>query len=188
MSGQMADVIVIDDEDFAIVEPEPGELFDPGAHGLRPVMSHTANTRGVLARYRLAEGRLVLSDLQVGHLDEPPSISGVEPATDDYGQVWTYLGLDLPLSWSGDLVVGTDLIHELYVHAGFPPVWHYERVMAFDIEEGVVTGSEDRSSDVADYRRSRAAAESGDGADDFDDDNAFERLLRKIRIRFTDDD
>lgn len=178
MSGQMADVIVIDDEDFAIVEPEPGVLFDPVAHGLRPVMTHTANMRGVLARYRLADDRLVLADLQVGHLERPPELVGVEPTTDEYGQVWTYLGLDLPLPWSGDLVVGTDLINELYIHSGFPPVWHFERVMAFDIEGGVVVGSEDRSAEVAEYRRERTDA----------DDNAFERLLQKIRIRFTGDE
>ena len=67
MSGQMADVIVIDDEEFAVVEPGPGTLFDPLAHGLRPVMTHTANTRGVYARYRIENGTLSLSDLQVGH-------------------------------------------------------------------------------------------------------------------------
>ena len=34
MSGQMADVIVIDDEEFAVVEPEPGQLFEPRDLGL----------------------------------------------------------------------------------------------------------------------------------------------------------
>lgn len=183
MSGQMADVIVIDDEEFAIVDPEPGALFDPLAHGLRPVMTHTANMRGVLARYRINNGRLVLSDLQVGHIDQPPDVGGVAPTTDEYGQVWTYLGLDLPVSWSGDLLVGTDMIHELYVHAGFSPVWHYERVMAFDVEAGEIVGTEDRSAEVAEYRE----AHTGDG-DAPDHDNAFERLLNTIKIRFTGDD
>ena len=90
MSGQMADVIVIDDEEFAVVEPEPGQLFEPRDLGLAPVMTHTANTRGVLARYRVTEeGRLLLSDLQIGHLEQPPAIDGIEPTTDEYGQVWT---------------------------------------------------------------------------------------------------
>ena len=180
MSGQMADVIVIDDEEFAVVEPGPGTLFDPLAHGLRPVMTHTANTRGVYARYRIENGTLSLSDLQVGHLEKPPAIEGVEPTTDEYGQVWTYLGLDLPIDWTGDLLVGTDLIDELYVHAGFSPVWHFERVMAFDIENGAVVGSEDRSGEVAGYRDERDAAG--------DDDNAFERLLKSITLRFAGDD
>ena len=68
MSGQMADVIVIDDEEFAIVDPEPGALFDPLAHGLRPVMTHTANMRGVLARYRIIDGRLCVSAVRCNGL------------------------------------------------------------------------------------------------------------------------
>ena len=179
MSGQMADVIVIDDEEFAVIEPAPGVLFDPLAHDLRPVMTHTANTRGVLARYRVEDGTLLLSDLQVGHLEAPPAIGSIEATTDEYGQVWTYLDLDLPIDWTGDLLVGTDMIEELYIHAGFSPVWHYERVIAFDVEDGTVVGSEDRSDQVAEYR-----AEQGEG----DDDNAFERLLESIKMRFTRDD
>ena len=176
MSGQMADVIVIDDEEFALVEPVAGELFEPRDHGLAPVMSHTANTRGVLARYRVSnDGRLLLSDLQIGHLEQPPSLGGIEPTTDEYGQVWTYLDLDLPVTWSGDVLAGAVPILDLYVHAGFAPVWHYQRVLALDVEEGLVVGREDRSAEVAEYRDSRNE----------DDDNAFERLLKKIRLRLS---
>jgi hypothetical protein len=174
MSGQMADVIVIDDEEYALVEPGPDVLFDPRAHGLAPVMSHTANTRGVLARYRITEeGRILLSDLQVGHVDHPPALDGVEATTDEYGQVFTYLDLDIPVMWSGDLLAGGSPMQDLYVHAGFAPVWHYERVLALDLEDGMVVGREDRSSEVAEYR--------DDHSDD--DDNAFERMLNRIRLR-----
>lgn len=181
MSGQMADIVVIDEREYAIVEPEPGVLFEPRDHGLSPVMTHTANLRGELARYRIDQsGRLVLSDLQVGHLDPPPVINGVEPTTDDYSKVWTYLGLDIPVTWTGDLILGADPIQDLYAHAGFSPVWHYERVLALDIEAGTVVGREDRSDEVARYRDEH----------DQDDQNAFERLLHSIKIRlpFLDDE
>ena len=79
MSGQMADIVVIDDEEYALVEPGPGSLFEPRDYGLSPVMSHSANMRGELARYRITdEGQLLLSDLQVGH---------VEPSTDEYASI-----------------------------------------------------------------------------------------------------
>ena len=179
MSGQMADVIVIGDEEVAVVEPEPGQLFEPRDLGLAPVMTHTANTRGVLARYRVTEeGRLLLSDLQIGHLEQPPAIDGIEPTTDEYGQVWTYLDLDRPIDWSGDLLAGASPLLDLYVHAGFAPVWHYERVMALDVEDGLVIAREDRSAEVAEFRNDRTD----------DDDNAFERMLKKIRLRFADND
>ena len=83
-----------------------------------------------------------------------------------------------PIEWSGDLLAGADPILELYVHSGFSPVWHYERVLALDIEGGAVVGREDRSTEVAAYRRDRE-----DGLHEDDDDNAFERLLKSIRLR-----
>jgi len=178
MSGQMPDIIVLNDEEFAVVEPAPGMLFDTRAHGLQPVTMHSANTRGELARFRIDDdGRLVLSDLQVGSVDAPPAINGTEATTDEYGQVWTFLELDLPIEWSGDLIAGADPIADLYVHAGFPPVWHYERVTAFDVEGGVVQSSEDRSEQVGEFRAERTAG------DDDDDEGVFERFLDSIKLK-----
>ncbi len=179
MSGQMPDVIVLGGEEYVLAEPESGTVFDARAHGVAPVMISSANTRGELARYRIDDdGRLLLSDFQVGSVDAPPAINGVEATTDEYGQVWTYLELDLPVEWSGDLLAGADPILDLYVHAGFPPVWHYERVMAFDIEAGVVQSSEDRTEQVAEFRAERL------GDNGVDDENVFERFLDSIRLKF----
>ncbi len=178
MSGQMSDVIVVGDDEFALVEPESGTLFDVRAHGLMPVTMHSANTRGELARYRINDGQLLLSDLQVGSVDQPPALNGVTPTTDEYGQVWTYLNLDLPVEWSGDLIAGAEPILDLYVHAGFLPVWHYEKVMTFDIEAGVVQASEDSSAAVAEFRAERTAPDAPE-----DDDNVFERFLDSIKLR-----
>lgn len=183
MSGQMSDVIVIEGEELAIVEPGVDVLFDVRAHGVMPVMMHTANTRGVAARYRIEDGKLMLSDLQVGSIDAPPPIEGIEATTDEYGQTWTYLELNLPIEWSGDLIVGGGPILELFVASGFLPVWHYERVLAFDLEHGVVQSSEDRSEQVAAYRAERTGDDSGD-----DDENAFERFLSSLKIRLGFDD
>ena len=94
------------------------------------------------------------------------------PSTDEHGQVWTYLDVDLPITWSGDLLAGADPILDLYVHAGFAPIWHYERVLALDLENGRVERIEDRSAAVAEFRD-----------DQTDDDNVFERLLKAIRLR-----
>lgn len=179
MSGQMSDVIVVGDDEYALVEPESGMLFDVRSHGVAPVTMHSANTRGELARFRIDDdGRLLLSDLQVGSVDAPPPLDGVEATTDEHRQVWTYLELDLPIAWSGDLIVAADPILDLYVHSGFLPVWHYERVTAFDIEAGVVVSSEDRSEQVAAYRAERTA---GDAVED--DSNVFERFLESIKLR-----
>ena len=178
----MSDVIVLDDDEFAVVEPAAGALFDVRAHGVFPVSMHSANTRGELARFRIEDGQLLLSDLQVGSLDPPAAINGVEPTTDEYGQVFTYLGLDMPVDWTGDLIVGADPIADLFIHSGFLPVWHYERVTAFALENGAVRSSEDRSKQVAEFRAERDAG----GADD--DAGIFERFLDSIKVTFGLDD
>lgn len=179
----MSDVVVVGDEEFAIAEPEAGVLFDARSFGITPVTMHSANTRGELARYRITEdGRLLLSDLQVGSVDAPPSLNGIQPTTDEYRQVWTYLDVDLPIEWTGDLLGGAEPILELYVHAGFLPVWHYERVVAFDIENGVVVSREDRSEAVAEFRADRLGA---DGKDE--EEGIFERFLDAIRLRLGGD-
>ncbi len=188
MSGQMSDVIVVDGVEYAIVEPSiPEDLFDARAHGISPVMLHTANTRGVSARYRISEGRLELSELQVGSVDAPPALDGVEASTDEYGQTWTYLNVDMPIPFTGDLIVGAQPILDLFVHAGFLPVWHYERVLAFDLEEGVLQGQEDRSEQVREFREERTG-ESSDAGESEDDENVFERFLSSLKIRLGLDD
>ena len=50
--------------------------------------------------------------------------------------------------------------------------------MALDVEDGLVIAREDRSAEVAEFRNDRTD----------DDDNAFERMLKKIRLRFADND
>lgn len=188
MSGQMSDVIVIDGEEFAIVEPAVDALFDARSYGILPVMMHTANTRGVNARYRIENGQLLLSDLQVGSVDAPPAIGDISATTDEYGQTWTYLELDLPIAWTGDMILGTSPIRDLYVHAGFLPVWHYERVLAIDLEAGVVQSTEDRSEQVAAFRSDKLGPSTDDEMAGDDDENAFERFLSSLKIRLGFDD
>lgn len=183
MSGQMSDVIVINGEEFAIVEPAGDVLFDARSHGISPVMMHTANTRGVNARYRIENGQLLLSELQVGSIDAPPPLGDISATTDEYGQTWTYLEVDLPITWTGDLILGSGPIRELFVPSGFLPVWHYERVLAIDLEAGVVESTEDRTEQVAIFRAEKTGADAP-----VDDENAFERFLSSLKIRLGFDD
>lgn len=180
----MPDVVVIDGEEFALIEPVPGTLFDVRAHGVMPVRLHSANARGEMARFKIDSGALMLSDLQVGSVDAPPALGGVDASTDEHGQTWTYLDLDLPIEWTGDLIVGASVIADLWVHAGYAPAWHYEKVLAFDIENGMVVSSEDRSAEVAAFRSQRLGPDSPE-----DDEGAFERFVDSIKLRlgFSDD-
>ena len=107
MSGQIPDIIVIDDVEYAVVEPSPGVLFEPRDHGVFPVHMHSASSRGELARYRVNDGgQLLLSDLQVGHDGQPAELNGITATTDEHAQTWTYLKLDISIDFSGDLVAG----------------------------------------------------------------------------------
>ena len=63
------------------------------------------------------------------------------------------------------------------------PVWHYETVVAFDVEEGVVQSTEDRSAEVARFRAERTGAAEPD-----EDEGVFESFLSSIKIRLGLDD
>ena len=121
----------------------------------------------------------------MGSVDAPPPIEGVEATTDEYGQTWSYLHLDLPIAWTGDLLVGQNPIRKLFVHSGFLPVWHYEKVLAFDLEAGVVESSEDRSEQVRAFREEQTGGGTGDprNASAEEDENVFERFLSSLKIR-----
>ena len=78
------------------------------------------------------------------------------------------------------------------MHSGFLPVWHYERVIVLNFEAGEVRSIEDWSQRVAEFRAKKTGtpvaasggAAGGDSDPGSDDDNAFERFMSSLKVRF----
>ncbi len=173
MSGQIEDDFLYRDVTYAVAGISDRGLFDIGRLGLQPTMPHTACSRGYLAVFGLVESQLVLHTLHV-HLLKPgpgferrpgPVINGVTPTPSrDRDDLFNnhYEGLDLPLDYTGGLLLAAGFIQELYVHMGFQAPWKYQRVVELIFDAGTLTAAHDRSEEMAAIRR-RVVASGGRG-------------------------
>ena len=134
-----------------------GELFTPASFGLFPIPASTACWRGNLALYTILDAHLELDTLYV-NLREPqgPMINDVvpHPPTDRYGMFNnTYGNLNLPIPYTGSILIGTGFIQELYEHMGSHPAWKYRAVIELMFENGKWNSETDRSESMAELRR-----------------------------------
>ena len=147
-------------------------LFDPFAHGLDLVATTTANWRGYVAHYAVVGDRFVLEGLTDvgirGAIDEDamrelaPDLAGAA-ATWKPGVV--YEDIDLPIAFTGRLLLGRGFLRDLYVHMGFHPAWKFEHVWELVLADGMVQEAQDISEQAAQARREilEGAREDPDG-------------------------
>ena len=154
MTAQIPDSLLWDGTEHDIVAIDDVWPFSPREHGLAPVSPHTACWRGYVARYAIASGRLVLRTLRIG--TEAAAAArvwcGVQPSRGAADEMWEYENVDLPVRYSGGMVIATELRSELYVHRGFQPPYAYEGVLELAFVESRVVSVADRSSGMARIR------------------------------------
>jgi hypothetical protein len=166
MTAQIPDRFVLDDREYAVVGvhnsqyagPGAGSdvLFDPASFGLNPVAISSACWRGYVCQHGIQDDRLVLESLSVA-LDGPgPEINGVQPVPPPEGaphRTNVYRDLNLPLEFSGGILIGDEFISELYAHMGFAPAWKFRTVFELVFEKGMVLEIRDVSDRVGQLRR-----------------------------------
>jgi hypothetical protein len=155
MTAQFHDLFRHQNQEFSVVSA--GELFAPASFGLFPIPASTACWRGNLALYTIRDAQLVLDRLYVNLRElQGPMINGVtpQPPADRYGMFNnTYGNLNLPIPYSGSMLIGSGFIRELYEHMGFHPAWKYGVVIELMFENGKWKGETDRSESMAELRR-----------------------------------
>jgi hypothetical protein len=88
-------------------------------------------------------------------LDAAPAINGVAPTAPEerwMGFNVVYEDLKLPISFTGEMLIGDRFVRELYVHMGFHPAWKYRDVLKLTFERGRLIDKRDVSADVAQLR------------------------------------
>ncbi len=193
MTAQINDIFRFRDCEYTIAGISEGELFDPAALDLKPVMASTACYRGFQAVYAILDGCLILADLHIQLVEETwkygrkqgPTINNITPTGqrerfDFFNN--HYEGINLPLKYSGGLLIVRDFIRELYVHMGFHPAWKYQRVIELSFRGGVLSNEFDRSEKMAEFRRMFANA----GADQRPNQNPSTNEIREFVRRAFD--
>jgi hypothetical protein len=169
MTAQISDVVTFDGTAYTLAAIDGHGLFDPDDHGLQVVPTSTANYRGYQAHYAVRDGRLLLTALHDVGLsdavegtspDALPRVAGRTPTWQGYSLAYDDLNLEMP--FSGGLLIADGFIHELYVHMGFHPAWKFRRVHELIIENGRVTGTHDRSDEIAAVRETMAGRDRPD--------------------------
>lgn len=155
MTMQAADSALFQGKQFLVCGTNGPKLVEPSLMGLNPAMASTASYRGWTADYFI-DDHIQLKDLYVFHdAGHPiknrnangPIINGVSPQDlDSYlGFNCHYKDLNLPISFTGGLLLGKDLIRSLLANMGYHPFWKFEEVHELIFQEGKLLSAIDKS-------------------------------------------
>lgn len=123
-------------------------LFSPRDFGLSPYSNCTASYSGWCASFAVSESQLVLNNLYINLKEtEGPNINGVSPVSNKHIFNNHYEGLNLPLSFSGGVLLVRDPLGMLTFK-----IWHFSTVLELVFDSGKLLNEFDRSS-VAEHLR-----------------------------------
>ena len=167
MTGQVPDEVFFEETGYAVTAVDGAGLFDPTAHGLGPVSPHTGCWRGYVCRYAVVERGLVLRVLELGSKEEPAPLGGVQPRKGPYYRPWHYEDLDIPVAFTGRLLVGAGPADDLpRLNMGFRPAWTYRHVHELTFRAGALLTATDCSEALASVRADIAATGARPAADE----------------------
>jgi len=165
MTAQFPDEFIFNDTVYSVAGIHGDPPFDPDWYAMNPVSPVTACWRGFICTFAIHDNELILSRLSI-HLGKiegsgkfiplvGPQINGRDPALaigplPEFNNI--YEGVDLPLPFTGGLLIARDFIKELYVHMGFHPAWKYREVWELLFDDGILTDSQDVSIKLAELR------------------------------------
>ena len=153
MTAQMPDSFLLQDKKYSIAGVNGVGLYVPQEHNLEPLPRITSCWRGYVCTYKSPEDKLVLDTLQVNLGRAGPPIEGVEPVFSNSCLFDnTYKEMDLPVNFTGGLLVADGFVHDLYVHMGFHPAWKYETVFELVVSQGRVLETSDVSREMSELR------------------------------------
>lgn len=125
-----------------------GPLFRPRDYGIMPAGISTACWRGYVCWYEVADDQLRLSKLLLGagskvdrrKIGPGTTLLGTAAVAGDSGlRGFQAEGIDLPLPFTGGLLLGLGFLPSTYVHMGFHPACRFETVVELVLEDGRVT-------------------------------------------------
>ena len=153
-------------------------LFEPAQQGVKAVGWSTACWRGFHCSYEVADGSLLLTQVNLGLGEEDtalatrgegPKLFGKVPRrytkhghstnlrTGEVKTSWESSdfvvdGLREVVPFTGGLLLGDEFIREMYVHMGFHPAYKFRVVHELVFAAGRLTEEHDRSAQMAKFR------------------------------------
>ncbi|MBD3196006.1 MAG: hypothetical protein GF317_13190 [Candidatus Lokiarchaeota archaeon] len=179
MTGQIHDTCVLNNETYEIVRIKGDNLPKPENYGLNPRMASTACRRGYVMHYSLLDSQIYLDSIDI-RTDNPKPIQENSPLENEgLGFNYKYQKLHIPIEFTGEISLGTDLIS--YVHMGFQEPSQYKKLLKLIVSEGKIKNIIDLSREMEMYRNHRSTMKDENSPPFFEDKN---KLRRWIQERF----
>lgn len=157
ITHQTSDKFLYEGNEFELVGiSKKRDLFDITSFGITTTGYNTANCRGRLCRFTVVDDELVLKDLAV-MTDQNLPINNVFPHKlsvreqlanyssyfAEFGSIFLhgdnyYLDVNLPVIYTGKLLIATDFISRYQINGGFDSPLKFEKVILLIVEEGIV--------------------------------------------------
>lgn len=175
MTAQFGDKYTYRQKSYTVVAISDTFPFRPEAYNLEPHCSCTACYRGYWCEYAIIDDQLVLKNLYIFNRDgNYPPINGVEAAPQEFIECdrstrirrnrkkalpklfghRIYKNIDLPISYTGKILLGNGFLNDFYVHMGFQRGWAYQELIEICFEEGILVECYDLSHIAKEKRQS----------------------------------
>ena len=167
MTAQIRDIYNYDNNDYRIVALSSVMLFKPQDYGMEPHTSSTACWRGYWCEYEISNGELLLKNLYFYNTDgNYPPLNGVEVSPPEFIEVEgrrglrkkrekftmpahhghrVYKNVNLPIPYTGKILLGDGFMREYYIHMGFQQSWAYKKLIELVFKEGILLECNDLS-------------------------------------------
>jgi hypothetical protein len=177
MTAQASDQFEFNTNEYAVAGIKGGPLFNPADYDLRPIASNSACIRGVLCKYAIREGRLILHELFINTDERPAAIKGCQPLAVQGFFDYAYRKMRLPIPFTGGLLIGRDFLQDLYVRMGFAPAWKFRDVRELLFKNGKLTAAKNRSVQMRHFREEMSHPDLG--PDDPDNRQSVEAWIKR---------
>lgn len=147
MTAQINNIFKLDNREYDIVGLSKDIDFSPRDFGLKPVAPHTAAWKGYYYEASIRDNQLVILNLHVNDYDNNyPDINGVM-AVDRVSEssFFTYFNVNIPLDYTGKILLGNDFNKKYYRHMGYQSPHGYENLLLITFKEGRFLDMEDLS-------------------------------------------
>lgn len=172
MTAQISDRFKYEGKDYSLVAITNPLKVHPSDFGIKPALMSTACWRGFYCTYSVKDNRLHLETMTVRTEDgKYPKINGVtavpvsrelqfyEKMERPYTGPYQYENLSMLIDFSGKILLGSDFLHEYYIHMGFQRAWAYKILIELELENGTVKKMVDYSEHAQKVRQNKKGSQ-----------------------------
>lgn len=175
MTAQIGDIYKYENKEYNIVALSMPTKFKPEKYGLKTDPSSTACWRGYWCEYNIIKDGLFLETLFLHNNDEDyPTLNGVDVLPQEFiececydmkDEKWkktirpayyghrVYKNINLPMKYSGKILLGDGFIREYYFHMGYQQGWAYKRLIELVLKKGKLVECNDLSELAKEQRK-----------------------------------